>query len=120
MGKRVKSSNKKTISLRQYGGFGGARLSVLTARNPKNDWMQSSDTLNCVNLSKTEAKKFVYLAICTRLAHAILPNGENAHCTVKEPDWWEKHIIKSNKNKIHTEVHWYGNHNDYRKYNISS
>ena len=68
----------------------------------------------------SKAKKFVYLAICTRLAHAILPNGENAHCTVKEPDWWEKHIIKSNKNKIHTEVHWYGNHNDYRKYNISS
>ena len=68
----------------------------------------------------SKAKKFVYLAICTRLAHAILPNGENAHCTVKEPDWWEKHIIKSNKNKIHTEVHWYGNHNDYRKYNTSS
>ena len=66
------------------------------------------------------AKKFVYLAICTRLANAILPNGENAHCTVKEPDWWEKHIIKSNKNKIHTEVHWYGNHNDYRKYYTSS
>ena len=65
-------------------------------------------------------KKFVYLAICTRLANAILPNGENAHCTVKEPDWWEKHIIKSNKNKIHTEVHWYGNHNDYRKYYTSS
>ena len=57
MGKRVKSSNKKTISLRQYSGFGGARLSVLTVRNPKTDWMQSSDTLNCVNLSKTEAKK---------------------------------------------------------------
>jgi|TARA_B100001059_G_C17838367_1_gene589960 cyclopropane fatty-acyl-phospholipid synthase-like methyltransferase len=68
----------------------------------------------------SKANKFVYLAICTRLAQAILPNGENAHCTVKEPDWWEKHIIKSNKNKIHTEVHWYGNHNDYRKYNISS
>ena len=57
MGKRVKSSKKKTISLRQYGGFGGARLRVLTARNPKTEWMQSSDTLNCVNLSKTEAKK---------------------------------------------------------------
>ena len=37
MGKRVKSSNKKTISLRQYAGFGGARLSVLTVRNPKKD-----------------------------------------------------------------------------------
>ena len=57
MGKRVKSSNKKTISLRQYAGFGGARLSILTVRNPKTNWMQSSDDMNCVNLSKTEAKK---------------------------------------------------------------
>ena len=57
MGKRVKSSNKKTISLRQYAGFGGARLSVLTVRNPKTNWMQSDDSMNVVNLSKTEAKK---------------------------------------------------------------
>ena len=49
MGKRVKSSNKKTISLRQYAGFGGARLSILTVRNKKTDWMQSSDDMNCVN-----------------------------------------------------------------------
>ena len=66
------------------------------------------------------ADKFVYLAICTRLAHAILPNGENAHCTVKEPDWWENHILSSNKDKILTEVHWYGNHNDYRRYYTKS
>ena len=57
MGKRVKSSNKKTISLRQYAGFGGARLSILNVRNPKTDWMQSDDCMNVVNLSKTEAKK---------------------------------------------------------------
>ena len=57
MGKRVKSSNKKTISLRQYAGFGGARLSILTARNPRTNWMQSSDNMNCVNLSKEEALK---------------------------------------------------------------
>ena len=57
MGKRVKSSNKKTISLRQHAGFGGARLSVLTVRNPKTNWMQSDDCMNVVNLSKTEAKK---------------------------------------------------------------
>ena len=57
MGMRVKSSNKNTISLRQYAGFGGARLSVLTVRNPKTNWMQSDDSMNVVNLSKTEAKK---------------------------------------------------------------
>lgn len=57
MGMRVKSSNKNTISLRQFAGFDGARLSILTARNPRTNWMQSSDDMNCVNLSKTEAKK---------------------------------------------------------------
>ena len=57
MGMRVKSSNKETISLRQYAGFGGARLSILTARNPRTNWMQSSDDMNCVNLSVEEAKK---------------------------------------------------------------
>ena len=57
MGMRVKSSNKETISLRQYAGFGGARLSILTARNPRTNWMQSSDDMNCVNLSREEALK---------------------------------------------------------------
>ena len=57
MGMRVKSSNKETISLRQYAGFDGARLSILTARNTKSNWMQSSDDKNCVNLNKEEALK---------------------------------------------------------------
>ena len=57
MGMRVKSSNKETISLRQYAGFGGARLSILTVRNPRTNWMQSSDDMNCVNLSREEALK---------------------------------------------------------------
>tara|TARA_R100001440_G_scaffold36955_2_gene56159 strand:- start:20951 stop:21229 length:279 start_codon:yes stop_codon:yes gene_type:complete len=55
MGKRVKSSNTRTISLRQYAGFDGARLSVLTKRNPNTNWMQSTDDMNCVNLNRTEA-----------------------------------------------------------------
>lgn len=36
----------------------------------------------------SKADKFVYLGICTVLAQAILPNGENAHCTVKPVEWW--------------------------------
>ena len=57
MGMRVKSSNKNTISLRQFAGFDGARLSILTARNPRTNWMQSSDDMNCVNLNREEALK---------------------------------------------------------------
>ena len=34
------------------------------------------------------ASEFVYLNICTLPAKRLLPNGENAHCTVKPPEWW--------------------------------
>ena len=57
MGMRVKSSNKRTVVLKEYAGFDGARLSVLTSRNPNTNWMQSSDEMNCVNLNKEEALK---------------------------------------------------------------
>lgn len=36
--------------------------------------------------------RLVYLNISTRLAVKKLPNGENAHCTVKAPDWWMNRI----------------------------
>jgi hypothetical protein len=34
------------------------------------------------------AKKFVYLNIACYPAGKTLPNGENAHCTVEDPQWW--------------------------------
>lgn len=34
------------------------------------------------------ATKFVYLSICTRPAKKTLPDGRNAHVTIKEPAWW--------------------------------
>lgn len=58
------------------------------------------------------AKKFVYLGICTKLAKATLPNGENAHCTVKPIEWWESMIKKYSK--VHTHLHCYGNSNGYK------
>ncbi|MCL6285938.1 class I SAM-dependent methyltransferase [Ruegeria sp. 2012CJ41-6] len=30
----------------------------------------------------------VYFNICTRPAATMLPNGENAHCTVETDNWW--------------------------------
>jgi hypothetical protein len=38
------------------------------------------------------ANKFVFLNISTRLAGKKLPNGENAHCTVKPHSWWMNQI----------------------------
>jgi SAM-dependent methyltransferase len=40
----------------------------------------------------SKANKFVYFGICTRLAEKTLPNGENAHCTVKPLEWWQAKI----------------------------
>jgi hypothetical protein len=34
------------------------------------------------------ARRFVYANIASFQAIKTLPNGENAHCTVRSPDWW--------------------------------
>ena len=34
------------------------------------------------------ARRFVFLTIACHPARKRLPNGENAHCTVKSSDWW--------------------------------
>ena len=43
------------------------------------------------NLAKY-ARKWCFLAIGTALAHKSLPNGQNAHVTVKTPEWWMERI----------------------------
>lgn len=36
----------------------------------------------------SKARKFVFLVIHCGLAVKLLPNGENAHVTIRHPDWW--------------------------------
>lgn len=36
------------------------------------------------------ADRFVYLAIACYPATKQLPNGENAHCTIRPPEWWQR------------------------------
>ena len=96
MGKRAKSSNKKTISLRQYGGFGGARLSILTVRNPKTNWMQSDDSMNVVNLSKTEAKKLAN-DLLAWVNDTIEDDHEWPSLQVQEEVWNEQQRRKQRK-----------------------
>ena len=40
------------------------------------------------------AERFVYCHISTRPAHATLLNGENAHVTIRDHDWWLEKIQK--------------------------
>lgn len=46
------------------------------------------------------AKKVVYLAICNVPAKAVLPNGENAHCTVRPHNWWRMQIMKHGHKQV--------------------
>lgn len=46
------------------------------------------------------ATKFVYLAIFCGLAIKTLPDGSNAHCTIKPPSWWKALITTYNKKNI--------------------
>jgi hypothetical protein len=36
------------------------------------------------------ARRFVYVNVACFPAEKTLPNGENAHCTVRPPEWWAK------------------------------
>lgn len=51
-----------------------------------------------------KSSKFVFLVIHCGLAVKVLPNGQNAHVTIKPPDWWNKKLTKHfTKNKlVHT------------------
>jgi hypothetical protein len=53
----------------------------------------------------SRAEKFVFLVIACGLAVKTLPNGENAHITVKHPDWWNEKLRKyyNTKRLIHVK-----------------
>jgi len=38
------------------------------------------------------AREFVYLNVACYPAKKTLPNGENAHCTIKPPEWWKRYF----------------------------
>jgi len=52
----------------------------------------------------SRATKFVFLAISTNLAYKVLPNGENAHCTIKPVDWWRDTIVRYAPKKVFTHL----------------
>ena len=40
----------------------------------------------------SDASSDAVFLVCCRPADAILPSGENAHCTVESPEWWVDHL----------------------------
>jgi hypothetical protein len=45
------------------------------------------------------ADEFVFLNIACYEAKKVLPNGENAHCTVMAPEWWMEQIDRRVKQR---------------------
>ena len=52
------------------------------------------------------ARKFVYLNVACYPAKKILPNGENAHCTIQPQEWWLARIaeITAGRDPIQTAL----------------
>lgn len=50
------------------------------------------------------ANAFVYCVVACYPAKKNLPNGVNAHCSVKEPQWWESRFREVGRR--HPKVHW--------------
>ena len=59
------------------------------------------------------AERFVFLAICTRPALAVLPSGQNAHCTVEPMEFWKKMVETYTPKPVYTHIKTYGNCNNY-------
>ena len=41
------------------------------------------------------ASKFVYIVAACYPAGKTLPDGSNAHCTVRPPRWWVEHVRRA-------------------------
>ena len=65
------------------------------------------------------ANKFVFLGIATDPAIAVLPNGDNAHCTLKPMDWWVEMINKHSYKQVYTHIKLHGEMQDYAILNES-
>jgi hypothetical protein len=50
------------------------------------------------------ANKFVFLSIDTKPAKKELPNGKNAHCTVKPEQWWLDIISKHRPSGVEMHI----------------
>ncbi len=52
----------------------------------------------------SKAKKFVFLNVACYSAVALLPNGENAHINVNNPNWWHEKLSFLKKKYLNTKI----------------
>ena len=49
------------------------------------------------------AERFVFASVAGHAAKKVLPNGENAHCTQRMPEWWQKLFERTARSHPGTE-----------------
>ena len=76
------------------GTFDGVISTDVFEHIPEDELDESFDLLF------SKADKFAYIAIHCGLASASLPDGKNAHCTLKHPKEWNRIINKHNVKNI--------------------
>ena len=58
-----------------------------------------------------KAGRFVFATIALYPAGKTLPNGENAHCTIRPPEWWKTliDVVTANRPELsfRFEMHWF-------------
>ena len=52
----------------------------------------------------SRAKRFVFLTVCTREAKKKLPDGRNAHLTIRPEDWWRERVCEANTRDIAVQL----------------
>ena len=52
----------------------------------------------------SKARKFVFLNVACYSAVALLPNGENAHINVNDPNWWHEKILFLKEKYLNTKI----------------
>ena len=85
-----------------WGTFDGVYSIDVMEHIPKDEL---SDALEIIFY---KANKFVLLAICSAPAFALLPNGENAHCTVEPISFWKDIVEQYRPSNILTHIKTYG------------
>ena len=50
------------------------------------------------------ARQFLFVSIACQPAVKRLPNGENAHCTVRPPSWWKARFAGAGRAQLRYEV----------------
>ncbi len=106
---QLRDQNGKTGTVQQFWGVSEIRLydpgvpSFSSLPETASDGVVCTDVLEHIPEADLPwvidelfslSRKFVYAAIACYPARAILPNGDNAHETVRQPDWWQALFTK--------------------------